>query len=128
MASSKINKDNVLEGEIVQTEWDLKKIGAGLLVAALLFIAGAYILFPKGGSNFSTDTLGASINASPTPHLPNKEDVQNIIMNAKDALSEITADNLTSSQAAIQKVISDLQGLQGQSGAVGVFCNLVCKK
>ena len=128
MASSKINKDNVLEGEIVETEWNLKKIGAGLLVAALLFIAVAYILFPKGGSNLSKGTLGGSTSVSPTPTLPTKEDVQNVITNAKDTLSQITSDNLTSSQAAIQKIISDLQGLQGKSGAVGVFCDLVCKK
>ena len=128
MASSKINKDNVLEGEIVETEWDLKKIGAGIFILALLFIAGSYLLLPKGGSDSGLGTLGASTSFSPTSPLPNKEDVQNIIMNAKDALSEITADNLTSSQAAIQKVISDLQGLQGKSGAVGVFCNLVCEK
>jgi len=128
MASSKINKDNVLEGEIVETEWNLKKIGAGLLAAALLSIAGAYILFPKSGSSLSKGTLGGSTSVSPTPTLPTKEDVQNVITNAKDTLSQITFDNLTSSQAAIQKVIRDLQELQGKSGAMGVICDLVCKK
>ena len=127
MASSRINKNNVLEGEVVETEWNLKKIGVGLLVAALLFIAGAYILFPKGSSSLSKDTLSGSTSVSPTPSLPTKEDVQNVITNARDTLSQITSDNLISSEAAIQKIISDLQGLQGKSG-VGVFCDLVCKK
>lgn len=128
MASSKINKDNVLEGEIVETEWDLKKIGAGIFILALLFIIAFYLIPQRKGFDSGAGILGVSSSRAPTPPLPNKEDIQNVIMSAKDALSEITADNLTSSQAAIQKVISDLEALQGKSGAVGVFCNLVCKK
>ena len=128
MNRTKIDRHEALEGDIVETEWDIKKIGAGMLAAALLFITGSYILLPGGSSDQSTRALGVSTSVSPMPALPDKEDVRNIITNAKESLSEITADNLTSSQAAIQKVISDLQGLQGKNGAIDAFCHLVCKK
>ena len=60
--------------------------------------------------------------------LPTKENIETIIHNAQETLSELTSENLTSSQAAIQKLIADLQKLQENKDAVGVICDLVCKK
>ncbi len=129
MPKLKIEKDEeVQEGEVVETHWDLKKILIGGFLLIVVLLIGAIVFFP--GENRRPQTLGATAQSSrPTPPLPDKQDVQKIIENAKSTFSQITSDNLTSSEAAIQKVISDLQSLQSGSGsAADVFCNLMCKK
>lgn len=125
----KLNRnEEITEGEIVEKEWDIKKIGIGLFILVLLFIAGTYVIFPKGSDFQSPETLGAqTVNLSPTPPLPNKEDVQGVINNAQETLSKVSAENLTASQAAIQQVINDLQTLQGKNGAVHLLCNTLCR-
>lgn len=121
-------EEEIQEGEVVESEWDLKKIVGGFLILSLFFILGAYVFFPSNTNTQSASTFGVSDSTTPTPPLPKKEDVQNIIVSAQDALSQITADNITSSEAAVQKIISDLQELQGKSGAVGLVCSLICKE
>ena len=123
-----IDKDEkIQEGEIVETEWDIKKLLIGLVVLILLIIIGSYIFFPS--KETQPQALGvATNNLSPTPPLPDQEDVQNIIDNARKTLSQITSENLTSSEAAIQRVINDLETLKGKDGAVELLCNMVCKK
>lgn len=117
------------EGEIVETHWDLRKIGIGFTFLVLLIIAGSYILkFQENtGMNQKTNVLGTSHETKEVPPLPDKGDIESIITDAKDTLSQITSDNLISSQAAIQKIIADLQSLQGKSGAVGLICKALCK-
>ena len=100
-------------------------------VLIFLGITGAYIFLPNKEvpASITRVTLGTSTkNSAPTPALPSKESVQSIVNSAQDALSKITSENITSSQAAIQKVITDLQQLQEKKDAVGVFCEVVCKK
>lgn len=131
MAKLKIDKDEeIQEGEVVETHWDLKKIIVGGFLLIVILLIGAIVFFPGQNRSPSRQTLGAtSESTKPTPPLPDKEDVQGIIENAKSTLSEITSENLTSSEAAIQKVISDLQSLQAGSGsATDIFCKFVCKK
>jgi hypothetical protein len=134
MAKIKLDKqeEEVQEGQIVESSWDLKKILIGGFVIVTLFLFALIIFFPGKNSGRKPVTLGAQTDRqqlTPTPPLPDKEDVQNIINSAKDTLSQITSENLSSSESAIQKVISDLQSLQAGSGsAVDVFCNFVCKK
>lgn len=115
------------------TQWDLKRIIIGVVILSTLGILGYIMLFPKK-ENFDkkNNTLGVFSNKEQEkeieePHLPTKEDVEKIIVNAKDTLSQLTSENLTSSQAAIQKLISDLQNLQGKKDPVDIICDLVCK-
>ncbi len=127
-----LKEEPIQEGEIIETHWDVKKIAVGLVVLALLLIAGSYLFLPKSDSNNQErGVLGVSESKVSTvqdvPPLPSKQDVQNVLSSAQTALSQITSDNLTSSQAAIQKVISDLSSLQDKKDAVGVFCEVVCK-
>lgn len=119
--------EEVQEGEIVETEWDIKKLIIGFIFLVLLIIIGSYIFFPS--SEVKQETLGVSAqNLTPTPPLPDQEDIQNVINNAQETLSQITAKNLTSSEAAIQRVINDLEMLKGNNGALNLFCNTICKK
>ena len=131
MADLKIDKSQAFDGETFEKVWDIKKIAVGALLLIILLIMGAYIFLPNKEvpTNISPATLGTSTrNLTPTPALPTKESVQTIVKSAQESLSQITSDNLTSSQAAIQKVIYDLQQLQEKKDAVGAICELVCKK
>ena len=128
----KEKEEEAQEGEIVETHWDVKKIAIGILALVLLFIAAAYIFLPN---NEVVQGPGVSIlgtrNEDPSkeevPPLPDREDVENILNNAQNSLSKITTHNLTSSQAAIQKVITDLQAISDKKDAVGAFCEVICK-
>ncbi len=126
MPKIRIDKEEAHEAEIIESEWDIKKIIGGLFILAVLFILGSYVYFP---SNYKapSSTLSSVKSLSPTPPLPKKEDIQNVITNAREVLSQITAENVTSSGAAVQKIISDLQSLQGKDGAIGLVCSLICK-
>jgi len=131
MADLKIDKSEAFDGETVEKVWDIKKIVIGGVVLILFLITGAYIFLPNKEvpGSISPVTLGTSTrDLTPTPALPSKESVQTIVQSAQKSLSQITSDNITSSQAAIQKVIYDLQQLQEKKDAVGAFCEVVCKK
>lgn len=129
----KIDEHAFQEGELVES-WSKPKIyialGA-LLVILCAGIVGYSMLEEQVVPKQERSVLSASdaqVRAQ-NIKLPNSQDVSNILEQAKENLSQITSENLTSSQAAIQKIIQDLQGLQNGSGsAVGVFCDLVCKK
>lgn len=118
-----------------ENHWDFKKIAIGGGIILVLLSLGALMLIPgdtrtkreKEGV-LSVETEGDETKSQKPPPLPNREDVEGIISNAQDALSKITSDNLTSSQAAIQKVISDLEKLKDDKSATDVICDLVCKK
>jgi len=125
MAKIRINRDEAEDAEVVESEWDFKKIAIGLILIVLLFIVGSYIFLPNDQRQAST--LGAT-SLTPTPSLPDREDIEAVISDAREKLSQITAENITSSGAAVQKIISDLQGIQGSGGPVGFMCNLVCKE
>ncbi|HVT01311.1 MAG TPA: hypothetical protein VHE53_03720 [Patescibacteria group bacterium] len=125
--------DDVQDGEVVETQWDIKKIGIGLALLALMFIGASYVLFPVGGASNHPDkgVLGISAESDTKkqidpPPLPNSQDIQQVIDNAKDTLSGITSDNLVSSQAAIQQIITDLQVLQGKKDAKAAVCAMIC--
>ncbi len=126
-------EEEEIQGEIVETKWDPKKIAIGVVALILLMIIGSYVLFPVSSiqdQSPRSGTLGVSSsdtqNSSDVPPLPSQEDIGEIIDSAKSTLSEITSENLTSSQAAIQKIITDLESLQ-EKKAIGVICDMVCK-
>ena len=124
---SKVDKSELFEGETVERRWDPKKIIIGIVILSILGLLGAIMLSGIGKRNSINDreTLGVT---SEKPFLPTSEDVERIIRETRETISNITAENLTSSQSAIQKMISDLELLQGKKDAKDVLCELVCKK
>lgn len=118
-----------------ETHWDFKKIAIGGGIILVLLSLGALMLVPGDSRTkrekegvLSVETEGDETTSETQAPLPNREDIEGIISNAQDALSKITSENLTSSQAAIQKVISDLEKLKESKSATDVICDLVCKK
>ena len=127
---SEASKSKIFEGETVETRWDLKKIIIGVVILLVFGLLGAIMLTGIGRQSSVSDreALGVESKDEDAPSLPTSEDVERIIRETRETISNITADNLTSSQAAIQKMISDLEILQGKKDAKDVICDLVCKK
>ncbi|OGH17773.1 MAG: hypothetical protein A2868_01100 [Candidatus Levybacteria bacterium RIFCSPHIGHO2_01_FULL_40_15b] len=134
---SEASKPKIFEGETVETRWDLKKIIIGVVILLVLGLLGAIMLtgISRQSPISDRETLGAisedeneSRGGRERPSLPSSQDVERIIHETRETISNITAENLTSSQAAIQKMISDLEVLQGKKDAKDVICDLVCKK
>ena len=138
MPNIKIDKPKILEGEEVETRWDLKKIIIGVIILSALGLLGAIMLTGIGRQSSVSDdgkALGVasrdedkSGGGRETPSLPSSQDIERIIRETRETISTITAENLTSSQAAIQRMISDLEVLQGKKDAKDIICELVCKK
>lgn len=117
------------EGQVVES-WSGKKIVAACIIL-LLVLGGGYYLFQQAKKKAS-QVLGSSVSRnvnSADVKLPTQEDAAKLLDKAKVELSNLTPDNLTASDAALQKIILDLQSLQKEKGnPIGVFCDLVCKK
>ena len=127
MANTKIDNPKIFDGETVEARWDLKKIIIGVIILSILGLLGAIMLTGIGRQGAVNDREALGIT-NEKPSLPTTADVERIIRETRETISSITADNLTSSQAAIQKMISDLEVLQGKKDAKDVICDLVCKK
>jgi len=127
---SEASKSKIFEGETVETRWDLKKIIIGVVILLVLGLLGVIMLTGIGRQSSVSDreALGVESKDEDAPSLPTSENVERIIRETRETISNITSDNLTSSQAAIQKMISDLEILQGKKDAKDVICDLVCKK
>ncbi len=116
------------EGQVVES-WSGKKILAACIILVFVGIGG-YYLFQQAKEKASK-VLGAQVVNSKNSEvkLPSGEDATKLLETAKKELSSLTPDNLTASDAALQKIILDLQSLQkGKGNPVETFCNLVCKK
>lgn len=127
---SEASKPKIFEGETVETRWDPKKIIIGVVILLILGLLGTIMLTGIGRQSSVSDreALGVESVDENAPSLPTSEDVEKIIRETRETISNITAGNLTSSQAAIQKMISDLEILQEKKDAKDVICDLVCKK
>ena len=135
MKKQELKLEDSIEGEI-ESAWDPKKIIIGVVILSVLGLLGSIMLT---GSSRQDSTNGPSalgvtsddfekLDDSEVPQLPDRSDVDRIIRETRETISNLTAENLTSSDAAIQKVISDLSKLREGKGAGDVLCDLVCKK
>lgn len=116
------------EGEIVES-WSKVRVLTACIGVAI--IAGLlYVGFTKA-QNKAARVLGIESSKVNTQdvHLPTQDDANQILENAKNQLNNLTSDNLTSSQAALQKIITDLQALQsGKGNATDMICHSICGK
>jgi len=122
------------EEEKAEYRWDIKRVFVGITAILILFSLGYYLVGAFEKQNIKSATNEATLGVSSSSEsqnglpLPEKEKIEEIISEAKATLSKITSDNITSSQAAVQKVIKDLEELQGQNKKpIDVFCEYVCK-
>lgn len=119
-----------------QKEWDIKRIIFGISLFCLLVIFGIYFLLrpfsSKDIKNPNINVLGTTESNGKTPDdisLPTKEDADKLLKDVQDTVSKITTENITSSQAAIQTVIQNLQELSGgKKSPTDFLCEFVCKK
>lgn len=132
----KIEKDEeYTDGEVVES-WSKKRILIGFVV--LIVVVGiGYTLLSKVqeqavkvlGVSAEKPSLQRVSQTTSDVRLPTKEDANMLLERAKAELNNLTPDNASASDGALQRVIQDLQSLQkGRETPVGVICDLVCKK
>lgn len=122
--------------DLIEEAWDKKRlfIASAFLIVIALGIGYALLEGKKYFDSTAGRVLGEFWQKSPQREeikeikLPTQKDINKIIEHTKEELSKITSENLTSSQAAIQKIIRDLEILQGKKDAGDYFCDLVCKE
>src|SRR3989344_2072682 len=107
MVNAKIDKPKIFEGEIVETRWDLKKIIIGVVILLVLGLLGVIMLTGIGRQSSVSDREALGVASEDAPSFPASDDIERIIRETRKTISNITAENLISSQAAIQKMISD---------------------
>lgn len=118
------------DGEIVESWSKVRVLVASF--AIILLLGAGYFAFTKAKTK-ATQVLGIesgprSINTSDV-HLPTQDDANRLLENAKQELNNLTSGNLTSSQAALQRIITDLQSLQnGKENPTDLICHTICGK
>lgn len=135
MRKLKIQEDEEFqEGNIVES-WSKKRIFAGLFILGIIGMVGWYGL--KQVSSKTSQVLGSStvLNQARSVsdsdvRLPSKEDANMLLEQAKKELNALTLEKSdTSSQAALQKIIADLQSIQkGKDSPMDLICHTVCGK
>lgn len=123
-------EDGFQEGEFVEA-WSKKRIAIAGLVALLVFGFLGYNLITYTEKTIKNPPEELKVLGETTDDvkLPTKKDVEGALDSAKETLQQITSDNITSSQAAIQQIIKDLEKVQGEDKQpIDVMCELVCKK
>lgn len=125
-----IDRDERFQDADIVESWSKVRVFVALIVVVVL--AGvAYVGFTRL-KNKATQVLGTETSPSirtDDVRLPTQDDANQLLESAKNELNNLTANNLTSSQAALQKVISDLQALQsGKGNPTDLICHTLCGK
>lgn len=124
-------EDGFQEGDIVEV-WSKKRILFAIIVFFIITVGLGYGALYVTEETFNKPieelrVLGESNTRD--VKLPSREDIENTLETAKEELSKISSENVTASDAAIQKVIQDLQSIQGGGKEpVDVVCEMLCKK
>ena len=131
--------------DLEETEWDKKKIIAGLALGALL-LAGIiglkmYILpksiaqhIPIGpavkGVQTYADPSGLSSNPTPEPiSLPTTEDLQKKIADLQEQITHLSVSDIASSSPQVQQLIQQIQALPSAPGnAAKAACIQMCNR
>lgn len=125
-------EDGFQEGEVIET-WSKKRIGIAALLAFLVIGGVGYGMLSWTEGLISkplekVNVLGES-SSDDEVKLPTREDIEKTLENAKNELEKISSENVTASDAAVQRVIQDLQSIQGGGKEPkDVICELVCKQ
>lgn len=112
--------------------WSGKRILVGLVVVVI--IIGISAMFLSKVQERTSKVLGSKtqlqqIASDKDIKLPSKETAQDLLNTAKKELDKITSENVSASDGALQKVISDLQKVQsGKETPIDAFCKMVCKQ
>ncbi len=125
-----VGEKQTLKEEVVEQQWSKPRLFIAFIILVMLIAAGM-LLWPSDTSSLEKSSSHAIPKEYTPPEnvkIPTKKDVEQIIQNAQSQLANITSENFTSSTAAIQKVITDLQKLQqGNKETIDIICEYICK-
>ncbi len=119
----KVEEERV-EDEVVM-RWSKNKIAIATVVVVLIIFGGLYAISLMSQN---PKVLGEKSVDKPKIKLPDENDVEEILENAQDELSNINAKDILQSQPKIKKIIDDLTSLTGSSvSAKSLICDSLCK-
>ena len=120
----KTEEDFIQEAEVVM-RWSKKRIVIATFLVVCIIVGGLYAILLLNENK--SRVLGTVINR-PQIKIPKERDIQEVIENAKNELSNINAKNVIESQPQLQKIINDLTHLTGSSSsAKNLICDAICK-
>lgn len=124
-------EDGFQEGDVVEA-WSKKRISIAILLTLALIGGLGYgiVTWTEGTLNKPVEELRVLGESSAEDiELPSRDDIERTLETAKNELEKISTENVTASDAAIQKVIQDLQSIQGGGKEpIDVVCEMLCKK
>jgi predicted PurR-regulated permease PerM len=124
------------EEDIVEENWDIKKVLIGFATIALFAMGVYYYIAHQLTPEKTAQVLGTFIQNDPQyekhkQQLINssQKDAGKLIEKVKEDVGKITTDNLGNSSEDIQGIIDNLQALQGKTKEpADVVCDYICKK
>lgn len=116
--------DEIQEAEIV-TRWSKNRIAIALFLTIAIILGGIYAISLLSQN---PKVLGDRTRKEPQIKIPDERDVEEVIENAQDELSNINAQNIIENQPQIKKIIDDLTSLTNSSNsAKDLICDSLCK-
>ena len=130
MPRKKEMSDEPIKEEIT-LHWSTKRILIGFVISAALIgilYYGVSLALQKSMQKAALPEKNVTITPPVNVSLPSQKDVNTIIQQAQKQITQLTPDNVASSQSTINVLISNLQKLQsGKESPKDAVCQLVCK-
>jgi hypothetical protein len=117
--------------EEVALHWSKKRILIGFIISialmGVLYFGVSHALH-KSMQKIALSEKNVTITPPANVSLPSQKDVNAIIQQAQKQITQLTPNNVASSQSTINVLISNLQKLQsGKESPKDAVCQLVCK-
>lgn len=123
----KEEKESKKNEEVDESQWNIKRIAIFTSILALLGFLVFYFIQARTG-----DVLGEVDknrgSSGPQIEIPTQEDVNEIIKDAEENISNIDANDIVSSQPQIQQAIEQLEKLTDRDNFKKVFCSAICSE
>lgn len=117
-----------------EESWDIKRIFIGLIIIGIIGFLGYTMGLPLLKQKTQTVLSAVSEKNISTPDQKKALDDANaqtekLLEQAKNGLSDLTGENVSSNAGQLQKIIQDLQAVQQRTKQpIDVICDYVCRK
>lgn len=111
----------------IEAEWSIKRIAIFSSIVGLLIFGIFYFFQVKNGEILGEEDTSSKIGG-PQIEIPSKDDVDEILEDAEENISNINPEDIVSSQPQIQNAIEQLEKLTNRDNFKETFCSTVCSE
>lgn len=108
-----------------EAQWSFKRIAIFTSIVGVLLFAIFYYFQLKSGEILGESAENTDKNG-PQIQIPTKNDVDDILEDAQDNISNIDPNDIVSSQPQIQQAIDQLEKLTNKDNFKENFCSALC--